>query len=122
MPRKIRKKIQKTKEEKVAEEYFPVDESNLRYAVEKEFKKPDKESLEKIEVISLPLKKRAREGGELSSAGCAIKKPIARTITTINIIRKQHTCIGEKIECDGFLSPEFMIALYDLCLSKYLFT
>ena len=38
MPKKAKKKIQKTKEEKVAEEYFPVDKSDLRHAIEKEIK------------------------------------------------------------------------------------
>ncbi len=47
--RKIRKRIEKTKEEKVAENYFPVDESDLKHTVEKEYKKPDPKSLETIE-------------------------------------------------------------------------
>ena len=61
MPRKVRKKIQKTKEERTAEEYFPVDKTDLRYSIEKESKKPDRKSLEKIEVIALPLKKKRKE-------------------------------------------------------------
>ena len=44
-----RKKLKKTKEEKIAEDYFPVDEKDVKYAVEKEYKKPDRKSLEKIE-------------------------------------------------------------------------
>ncbi len=47
MPR--RKKQTKTRQEQVAEEYFPVDESDVKYAVEKEYKKPERKSLEKVE-------------------------------------------------------------------------
>ena len=45
MPRKPPKK---TKEEKIAENYFPVDESDLKYTIEKEYKKPDERNLEEI--------------------------------------------------------------------------
>ena len=48
MPRKS-KKQDKTREEKIAENYFPVDESNVKGAVEKAYKKPDLKSLETIE-------------------------------------------------------------------------
>lgn len=48
MPRKQKK----TKEEKIAEEFFPVDEDDLKYAIEKKYKKPDRKSLEKIEKAS----------------------------------------------------------------------
>jgi DNA topoisomerase-1 len=51
MPKKAKKKIQKTKEEKVAEEYFPVDKSDLRHAIEKEIKQIDPKTLEEVEVI-----------------------------------------------------------------------
>ena len=47
MPRKPPKK---TKEEKIAENYFPVDESDLKYTIEKEYKKPDEKNLEEIVV------------------------------------------------------------------------
>ncbi|GAI93625.1 unnamed protein product, partial [marine sediment metagenome] len=61
------KKPKKFREEKIAEEYFPVDESDLKYttekeikeslpkeditkrAIEKEYKKSEKGSLEKTE-------------------------------------------------------------------------
>jgi len=56
MPRKPPKK---SKEEKIAENYFPVDESDLRYTIEKEIKKPDEEDLEEIEIKG---KKKIRKG------------------------------------------------------------
>ncbi|MCH8049764.1 hypothetical protein IH979_03610, partial [Patescibacteria group bacterium] len=55
MPRKLRK----TKREKVVEEYFPVDESDIKHAIEKKYKKPDRKSLETVEKIGKkPIKKR----------------------------------------------------------------
>lgn len=69
------KKSKKSKEEKRAEEYFPVDETDLRYAtekkekeipkdishgVEKEYKEIDRKSLETIEKISKRKKKRRK--------------------------------------------------------------
>jgi len=64
MPRKIRKKIQKTKEEKVAEEYFPVDKSDLRHAIKKDIKYIDPKNLEEIEVLGKkksPTKRKTRK-------------------------------------------------------------
>ena len=72
----MRKKAQKkTKEEKVAEEYFPIDEEDLKYTtekevkisepslshgvIEKEYKKPDRKKLEKIGKV--PIKKIRRK-------------------------------------------------------------
>lgn len=63
-----RKKLKKTIEEKVAEEYFPIDKSDVKYAIEKEYKKPDIKSLEKIEkparkkrkITKRPIKKRSQ--------------------------------------------------------------
>ncbi len=45
----MKKKTQKSSEQQTAEEFFPVDTDDLKYAVEKQYKKPDKKSLEKIE-------------------------------------------------------------------------
>ena len=45
-----RKAPKKTKEEKIAEGYFPVDKSNLRNAIEKEHKEFDEKDLQKTEV------------------------------------------------------------------------
>ncbi len=39
MPRKLKKPI----EERTAENFFPVDKSDLKYSIEKEYKKSDKE-------------------------------------------------------------------------------
>jgi DNA topoisomerase-1 len=60
MPRKAPKK---TKEEKVAESYFPVDKSDLRNAIEKEHKEFDEKDLQKTEVEGKkkPVKKAKRK-------------------------------------------------------------
>jgi DNA topoisomerase I len=50
----MRKKQKKSKEEKIAENYFPVDESNLKNTIEKPYKKLD---ISKIETIEKPKKK-----------------------------------------------------------------
>ncbi|MCF7910386.1 DNA topoisomerase I [Candidatus Pacearchaeota archaeon] len=42
------KKVPQTKEEKTAGNYFPVDSSNVKYAIEKTYKKPSIEDVEKI--------------------------------------------------------------------------
>ncbi|MEF9427184.1 MAG: hypothetical protein L0956_08450 [Candidatus Mariimomonas ferrooxydans] len=44
MPRKQKK----TKEEKIAEDYFPVDKDDLKHAIEKKYKKPNRKSLKKL--------------------------------------------------------------------------
>ncbi|HEA46300.1 MAG TPA: DNA topoisomerase I [Candidatus Pacearchaeota archaeon] len=43
------KKKKKSQEEKLAEDFFPIDEDNLRYAIEKKYKKPDPGLIEKVE-------------------------------------------------------------------------
>jgi len=48
MPRKQKK----TKEEKIAENFFPVDPENIKRTIEKKYKKPDRRALEKEEKIS----------------------------------------------------------------------
>ena len=53
-----RKAPKKTKEEKLAESFFPVDESDLKYTIEKKIKKLDEKYIEKIETIG---KKRIRK-------------------------------------------------------------
>jgi len=95
------KKAKKTREEKTAEDYFRVDESDIKYsveksekkefhnkdikdsveisvkpvnhsfeeefrktAIEKTYKKPDRKSLEKIEVLSLTEKKKTKSFGK----------------------------------------------------------
>ena len=57
MPRKQKK----TKEEKIAEDYFPVDKDDLKYAIEKKYKKPDRKSLEKVEKVSKRKKKTTKK-------------------------------------------------------------
>ncbi len=58
MPRKKKK----TKEEKIAESYFPVDEDDLKHAVEKKYSKPDRKSLEKVEKIKKPARRKRKQG------------------------------------------------------------
>jgi len=53
MPRKIKK----TKEEKIAENFFPIDPSDSKQTIEKKYKKPDRKSLEKVEKTSKRKKK-----------------------------------------------------------------
>ena len=59
MPRKPRH-LQKTKEQTTAEGYFPVDESSVKRAVVKNVEIPEKEKLEKVEILALPLKKKKK--------------------------------------------------------------
>ena len=54
----MRRKQKKTKEEKLVENFFPVDEDDLKHAIEKKYKKPERKSLEKVEKIKKPRKKR----------------------------------------------------------------
>lgn len=49
-----RKPPKKTKEEKVAENYFPVTKDDLKYAIEKEYKKSSPGDFQKIEFSSKP--------------------------------------------------------------------
>jgi DNA topoisomerase I len=57
-----RKKQTKTKEEKLASEFFPVDEEDIKYAIEKPYKRPDLKSLIKIEKQGKkPVKKKVRK-------------------------------------------------------------
>jgi DNA topoisomerase-1 len=61
MPRKSKKQT-KTKEEKLASEFFPVDKEDIKYAVEKLYKRPDLSSLIKIEKQGKkPVKKKVRK-------------------------------------------------------------
>lgn len=56
MPRKQKK----TKEEKIVENFFPVDPTDLKKTVEKKYKKPDRRSLEKVEKIKKPVKRKRK--------------------------------------------------------------
>lgn len=53
----MRHKTRKTAEQKTAEEYFPVNKDDLKYAVEKQYKS-QKNSVEKIESVVKPREKR----------------------------------------------------------------
>ena len=44
----MRRKQKKTKEEKLVENFFPVDEDDLKHAIEKKYKKPERKTLEKV--------------------------------------------------------------------------
>lgn len=54
------KKEKKTKEEKTAENFFPVEENDLKYTVKKPYKKADRKSLEKVLVKKTAGKKKKR--------------------------------------------------------------
>jgi len=54
----MRRKPRKTKEEKVAEDFFPVDPKDIKRTVEKKYTKPDRKSLEKVEKLKKPKRKR----------------------------------------------------------------
>ena len=60
MPPRKPKHLQKTKGEATAENYFPVDETALKRAVEKDIKPPEENS-EKIEILSLKPKEEKRK-------------------------------------------------------------
>ncbi|MFH1325168.1 MAG: DNA topoisomerase I, partial [archaeon] len=60
MPRKL-KHQKKSREETTAEDYFPVDESDLKHTVKKEHKSIDRKSLEKVEILALTEKKKRRK-------------------------------------------------------------
>ena len=69
----MRKKPAKSKEEKLAENYFPVDEDNLKFAVEKQYKP------KKIEVIQIskPKRKVTRKTSSTSTTSRYKKTKIA---------------------------------------------
>ncbi|HOW36771.1 MAG TPA: DNA topoisomerase I [Candidatus Pacearchaeota archaeon] len=49
-----RKKIKKSKEQKTAEEFFPIRQSDLKHAVEKEYKPLDLKKIETVEKVGKP--------------------------------------------------------------------
>ncbi len=92
------KKQKKTKEEKIAENYFPVDESDLKMSVEKEekhpeisaediaktaveveYKKPDKDEIEKVEVLALKPKKTKKKSKKTKTAKKTSSSSSAKT-------------------------------------------
>ena len=83
----MRKKQTKTKEQKSAENYFPVDEDDLKRTtekveknfnfeskrtIEKSFSKPSKQDIEKVEKISKPRKKTNKKNSKKTTR----KKPV----------------------------------------------
>ena len=74
MPKK-RSKIKKTKEEQVTENYFPINPSNIKTTIEKEYKKIDRNLLETIEK---PGKKKKITAKKRSTSK---KKPIKKKAT-----------------------------------------
>ncbi|MBI2043376.1 DNA topoisomerase I [Candidatus Pacearchaeota archaeon] len=69
MPPRKPKHLQKSKAESTAENYFPVDETNLKRAVEKVI--PVEEKTENVEVLSLKPEKKKRKS--------SVKKAVAKT-------------------------------------------
>ncbi len=68
----MKKKRKKSKEEKVAENYFPVDESDLKYTIEKPYKKP---KISEIETIEKPKKARKKTTKRKTSKKTTKRKP-----------------------------------------------
>ena len=66
MPRKSRH-LQKSKEETTAENYFPVDSSDLKHTIEKKYKTPEKKDIEKIEILALTGKKKRKPAAKKSA-------------------------------------------------------
>lgn len=66
-----KRKQKRSKEEKLAEEFFPIDETSVSHSVEKEYKKPDYKALEKVE----------KQGKEKTTRKYTYKKRPARTKT-----------------------------------------
>ncbi|MBR9702062.1 DNA topoisomerase I [Candidatus Pacearchaeota archaeon] len=101
------KKQKKSREEKVAEEYFPMDEDDLDRAtlkevkeplvdfkktIEKEYKKPDRKSLETVEKITTKKpKKKARK--KMVSKKKSAKKKITYSIPKINLKKDGYELI-----------------------------
>ncbi len=75
MPLRKPKHLQKTKEQATAEGYFPVDKSSVKRAVSKDVENPEKEKVEKIEVLALPLKKRKKSSAKKQKSKFQ-KKPV----------------------------------------------
>ena len=69
---KIKKK---SKEERTAESYFPIDKTDVKYAVEKSYFKPDRQSLEMVEKI---LDKKEKKIKRQSKARIKNKKTAAK--------------------------------------------
>lgn len=65
MPKRKPKHLQKTKAEAMAEDYFPIDETDVKRAVEKIIKPVD-EKIERIEVLSLGKIKEKRKKGKIT--------------------------------------------------------
>ena len=105
MPRKQRK----PKEQKLAEEFFPVDKDDLKYAIEKPYFKPDFSSLIKIEekgqekksLVKKPYKKgsRTKQG---KKTGSKITKTKAKKKTTRKKIIKEFKAPNLKLKKNGY--------------------
>lgn len=59
-----RRAPKKTKEEKLAENFFPVDENDVKYAIEKKEKSVDEKSLEEVEKVGRKKPRRQRKVGK----------------------------------------------------------
>jgi len=83
----MRKKPEKTKEERIAEGFFPIGEDNLKYAVEKKYSKPDRISLEKVEKT-----RKIQKRGKKKTSGKKI----------IRISKKEYKPEKIKLKKDGY--------------------
>ena len=80
-----RKKILKTQAEKTAEGFFPVDETNIKYAIEKTYKKIDRKPLETVEKFNKKLDRKSLETIEKKGK----KKPVKKTKARKKAVKKE---------------------------------
>jgi len=93
-----RKKIPKTQEQKLAEGFFPVDETNLKRAIEKPYKKIDRKSLETIEKLNKKLDRKSLETIEKKGKKKSIKKTKARKKS----VKKEFKIPKIKLKPEGY--------------------
>ncbi len=89
MPRKPRKKEDKTKAERIAEEYFPMDENSLKNTIEKKEKNLEIKNLEKIEILALPKKKKKATRTKKTTVKNKTKKTILKEFSPKSVKLKK---------------------------------
>ncbi|MBM3228713.1 hypothetical protein FJZ20_02430, partial [Candidatus Pacearchaeota archaeon] len=79
----MRKKIQKTREEKFAENFFPVEPEDIKYSIEKDYSQIDPNSLIKIEKIGNKRTKIEFSDKKISAKKTNKKSPSKKKFTKI---------------------------------------
>ena len=99
----MRKKPAKSKEEKLAENYFPVDEDNLKFAVEKQYKP------KKIEVIQLskPKRKVTRKTSSTSTTSRYKKTRTASRSTTKS--KSKSSALSKVSKAESYVPPKISL-------------